>query len=1012
MHLLSSALFSLLVLFATVVSASAQEAGGTSIDRQKSRIVVLGFDGMDAMISKEYMSGETPVMPFLAGLNKNGTFEPLATTNPAQSPVAWASMNTGVNPGKTGVFDFVAREIPSGGKNAVPMPTLGLAKRSTFDLQGYQSPGFAVLVGGGLVLVFVVLGLVLWLLFKAGLPWRGLSAGLLLGLCGALVVAHLISWNKFMPLTSFGWALAFFLVVGGSAQLLLGRRFVTPWPLALTLIGLCIGVPAGAHLHALANRLPPTIPAAERANVADPFWKATGAAGIQFDGFQMAMTFPVEEIENSRVLAGLGVPCGRLSFGDWFLFDETARGASQSTTAGYIEPLTAERSESGAIFRTKLEGPKNIVQEFRLDAKIKELDVLIAEAAAIQPKGYKDSVALNTRREELREEKQKLLNERAKARTSVEMEIRIPAPPGLHQQLGRALEAVLALEFFGGPTKAEMTQALNRLGQTDCSAWEALDLARRLKDLLVDAGPALTTAGKTFPPAAGELQRALDALQSDAERKAEVKIAGQTQRMAAREWSRDFYKLRYVFEELWGPLRLKSDSITRAKVMSLYPMKLYVSPLNLDATQQPPHQNITYPRGFGQELTDLLDRPFETLGWACATHPLKDALIDEQTFLEDVEAKWQFRKELLFKLLESTDARVSFFLFGETDRVQHMFFRYLDEQHPLHAQHVKETPKLKFFGETVDAKDVIPLIYRKVDELCREVHERFIAKDKNGVMMVVSDHGFSSFRREFHLQNWLREKGYLVVKAEMEDAFKTEARAGSLFEGAGIFSAIDWSKTKAYSVGLGKVYLNRADREKWFDADGKEHRGAVKPEECDALMDEITRGLLAERDADGKEVFRAIYKAKDIYRGEKWQIEADLYVGFQYGYRISWEATLGAMGLETNAEGQRVFSSPLKNNALKWSGDHCSVDPSYVSGVFFSNRRFAVDPSDQDFEKRPTPTNQPLPPVTRFLDAPGQHFDDRNDPGRVNLLHVAPTILDLVGVEVPAVMDRKPLLLR
>lgn len=169
------------------------------------------------------------------------------------------------------------------------------------------------------------------------------------------------------------------------------------------------------------------------------------------------------------------------------------------------------------------------------------------------------------------------------------------------------------------------------------------------------------------------------------------------------------------------------------------------------------------------------------------------------------------------------------------------------------------------------------------------------------------------------------------------------------------------------------------------------------------------RGLLAERDADGKQVFRAVYKAKDIYNGNQWQEKADLYVGFQYGYRISWQATLGAMGLTTGASGMKEFASPLGDNELKWSGDHCSVDPSYVTGVFFSDRRLSVDPADADYEKRPSPVNEVLAFPNDGSGPPGLGFHDRNDTGRFSVLHIAPTLLDFVGLGTPPHMDRKAL---
>ena len=48
-------------------------------------------------------------------LRQQGHYQPMATTNPAQSPVAWASFATGLNPGAHGIFDFLSRNAQTYG---------------------------------------------------------------------------------------------------------------------------------------------------------------------------------------------------------------------------------------------------------------------------------------------------------------------------------------------------------------------------------------------------------------------------------------------------------------------------------------------------------------------------------------------------------------------------------------------------------------------------------------------------------------------------------------------------------------------------------------------------------------------------------------------------------------------------------------------------------------------------------------------------------------------------------
>lgn len=78
-----------------------------------ARTIVLGFDGMDPRLAERWI--DEGRLPNFAKLREQGHFQALATTNPAQSPVAWATFATGLNPGAHGIFDFVHRDAATYG---------------------------------------------------------------------------------------------------------------------------------------------------------------------------------------------------------------------------------------------------------------------------------------------------------------------------------------------------------------------------------------------------------------------------------------------------------------------------------------------------------------------------------------------------------------------------------------------------------------------------------------------------------------------------------------------------------------------------------------------------------------------------------------------------------------------------------------------------------------------------------------------------------------------------------
>jgi predicted AlkP superfamily phosphohydrolase/phosphomutase len=179
------------------------------------------------------------------------------------------------------------------------------------------------------------------------------------------------------------------------------------------------------------------------------------------------------------------------------------------------------------------------------------------------------------------------------------------------------------------------------------------------------------------------------------------------------------------------------------------------------------------------------------------------------------------------------------------------------------------------------------------------------------VFMVISDHGFTNFRRGVNLNSWLHQNGYLALKPG-----KTISRDW--------FEDVDWSRTRAFSLGLTGLFINRR---------GREASGIVgEGDEYKKLVDELTEKLEALVDpADGT---RAVRKVRATWRhfDGPYRLDApDLLIGYEGGYRNSWECATGAVT-------EHVFT----DNTKSWSGDHC-VDPDIVPGVFFCNRKIATE---------------------------------------------------------------------
>ena len=369
-------------------------------------------------------------------------------------------------------------------------------------------------------------------------------------------------------------------------------------------------------------------------------------------------------------------------------------------------------------------------------------------------------------------------------------------------------------------------------------------------------------------------------------------------------------------------LGIKIKGICKFLLVSTKPeFKLYVTPINIDPEKSA--MPISYP---GIYSTYLAKRQgsFATLGLAEDTWALNEGILSDESFIEQCEQMDIEREKMFFDALDKVKQGLVVCVFDGTDRIQHTFWRQIDDRHL--AAHQPATDS-----------NVIEELYIRADALVGKTVAKCDAS--NTVVMVISDHGFNSFRRGVDLNRWLETNGYLKRKDNTNKDQK-------------YLSAVDFSQTKAFAVGLAGIYLNLK---------GRESMGIVEPsEEAKQLRKEISEKLSELKDSRTNEkAINNVYNSLKVYNGPYKGQAPDLIVGFCKGYRASWETAVGQITDE-------VFHDNLK----PWSGDHC-IDPELVPGVLFCNRKIA--------DEKP------------------------------RLMDVGPTVLNIFGVKVPAYMDGKAL---
>lgn len=371
-----------------------------------------------------------------------------------------------------------------------------------------------------------------------------------------------------------------------------------------------------------------------------------------------------------------------------------------------------------------------------------------------------------------------------------------------------------------------------------------------------------------------------------------------------------------------GGFSAKAHGVCKFLLLSAEPeFELYVSPINLDPER--PMMPIGYPAVYPIYLAKLLGS-YATLGLAEDTSSLSDQILDDAQFHQQCRDTDREREAMFFDALENVPSGLCVCVFDGSDRMQHMFWRYHDPDHPARPKSASSS-----------SQNAIHELYQRMDQLVGRTMEKCEGTDT--LLMVLSDHGFNSFRYGIDLNRWLELKGYLKV----DDARRDEK----------YLAGVDWSQTRAFAIGLTGIFLNLEDR---FS------QGIVKESTAEQLRTEIASQLAELVDPQtSQKPIKHVYQAAKAYRGPYKNRAPDLIVGYERGYRVSWEAANGQTTREL-----------VHANTRAWSGDHC-VDPSVVPGVLFCNHKV-----DSKFPR---------------------------------LVDIGPTVLNLFGIPVPTYMDGEAL---
>ncbi|MFC2037390.1 alkaline phosphatase family protein [Chloroflexota bacterium] len=332
---------------------------------------------------------------------------------------------------------------------------------------------------------------------------------------------------------------------------------------------------------------------------------------------------------------------------------------------------------------------------------------------------------------------------------------------------------------------------------------------------------------------------------------------------------------------LWS---LLSSAGRRVCIVNV-PMTFPASPVNgvmISGLPAPSTQaTITYPSDL---LAEIEKEVGEYLLYPDPGQAYSDQGVD--AFLEDLYRTADTRLRVLGYLRDQEDWDFCMLVLNGTDTVQHAMWKYMSPDHPLH-----DPSKRSKYG------DAILRYFQYVDRVLAQI---VTSLDDDTTLILMSDHGFGPFHKFIHLNNWLRQQGWLQIRSTPKARIKstlsqlgfTPMKIYDLLMRCGLgalkrevvrgggqgllrnlflsFDDVDWQHTTAYALGnVGQIRLN---------VRGREPQGLVEPgEQYEAARDEIIARLGELCDPQtGEQVVEAVYRREEVYWGHSMEQAADI----------------------------------------------------------------------------------------------------------------------------------------
>lgn len=369
------------------------------------------------------------------------------------------------------------------------------------------------------------------------------------------------------------------------------------------------------------------------------------------------------------------------------------------------------------------------------------------------------------------------------------------------------------------------------------------------------------------------------------------------------------------------PLIGNVKGIVRFFVQKVQPdLQVYMTPINVDPID--PTLPLCYPKDYSKKVANDVGM-FYTQGFPEDTKALSTGIFSYDEFFTQGKKVLKENLRLFDRELKNFNDGVFFFYFTSIDQNSHMLLHLMDPKHVLYQKNISD--KLK---------NSMRYYYSEMDKMLKKALTKV---DDDTTLIIMSDHGFAPFYREFNLSTWLVKNGFTAV-TDKDKFYESES-----------YDYVDWSKTKAYALGINCIYLNLKSREK---------NGCLTDEEGEKVKKELIAKL--EKEIDPKTGFHPVTKAYDTneaYANKFPEIRPDIVVGYNRGYRISDGACLGKFPKDIFAD-----------RTNKWAADHC-MDPSHVPGILITNKKIQ--------KKNP------------------------------HIVDLAPSILALYGISTPEDMDGK-----